>query len=144
MASYLETGNTDGNPYVLDGDTVFVPGRPKVTIQQISVSVIGAVAKPGRFDVPLGTTVYDAVTMAGGLTTSADGNNAYIQPLDSTDHTLVKYSVAASSPGLPDANPVLKDGDKLVIPECRTFRRTRLSALSATRTRSRCAAIPHC
>jgi protein involved in polysaccharide export with SLBB domain len=117
LGSYLETGNPSGNPAVKDGDVIFVPSKPKAVATTIAVSVVGAVPRPGRFDVAPGTTAYDAVTMAGGLASSADQKSVYVQPIGQTTHKSLIWTDVVSNPGSPDANPVLRDGDKIVVPE---------------------------
>jgi protein involved in polysaccharide export with SLBB domain len=113
----LETGNAEGNPPVKDGDVVFVPLKPRSVLRQLAVSVVGAVPHPGRFDVAPGTTAYDAITMAGGPATDADLKNIYIEPVGEGQHTLIDWNLVSVSPGSPDVNPVLSDGDKIVVPE---------------------------
>lgn len=117
LGSYLETGNPLGNPPVKDGDVVFVPLKARAPSRQIAVSVVGAVPRPGRFDVAPGTTAYDAITMAGGPATDADLKNIYIEPAGEGQHTLIDWNLLSVSPGSPDVNPVLNDGDKIVVPE---------------------------
>lgn len=132
LGSYLGTGRPDGNPTMHDGDTIFVPTRSRVVAQTFSVSVDGAVPHPGRFDVPPGTTAYDAVTLAGGLSPEADEKALYVESLNTPGHRLLDWTRVAISPGSIDLNPVLVDGDKIVVPQM-TVAQT-FSIMGAVRT----------
>lgn len=112
--SFLSTGDTDGNPLLADGDVIYVPHKSPVTV---SVSITGDVGSPGRYDMPAGSTFFDLVSRAGGLTPRADRNSIYIQPIGTLTHQSVNYDQASSSPSDTTMNPVLKDGDKVVVPE---------------------------
>lgn len=112
--SFLGSNNPDGNPPLRDGDVIYVPHKTPVTI---SVSITGDVANPARYDLPAGSTFFDLVSRAGGLTPRADRNNIYIQPLATLNHTPVNYDQASENPENPTDNPILQDGDKVVVPE---------------------------
>jgi protein involved in polysaccharide export with SLBB domain len=117
LASFLSGGDQTGNPQLEDGDTIFVPSKAPISY---SVSVVGAVAKPGQYMLPPGSTVYDAVRQAGGLLDSADKPSLYVQPMDSLDRHPFDYDKARQAPEDPDSNPLLNDGDKIVVPEAVT------------------------
>ena len=65
LIRYFTTGNTDHNPYLLDGDVVMVP---TYHIRRDAVRVSGEVAYPGTFDHRPGDTVLDLLTLATGPT----------------------------------------------------------------------------
>ncbi len=114
LAAFLDTGRTSGNPAVIDSDTIFVPHKAQTTI---SVSIVGDVSRPGRYDVQPGSTAFDLVTTAGGLSPDADRPNLYIQPLGTLSRVAFDYNKASGTPQDSTLNPILKDGDKIVVPE---------------------------
>ena len=113
---FLPTGPPQNNPAALDGDGDFCSSKAPVTYS-VSPLVARFSYAPKRFDVQPGTTAYDLIKMAGGLTTDADRASIYIQPSGSLDRVPFNYDFARTSPQSGDVNPVLKDGDKIVIPE---------------------------
>ncbi len=114
LADFLSNGTVTNNPALEDGDVIFVPNKAPVTY---SVSIVGAISKPGRYDVQPGTTVYDLIKLAGGLDEAADHSSIYLQPIGTIQRTPFDYDKASQAPEDPNINPVLKDGDKVVIPE---------------------------
>lgn len=123
LQSYLDSGNENGNPSLKEGDVVFVPMKqqaPKPVIY--TVSVVGAVPRPGVFQVTPGSTVYDVVTMAGSLGSNADEKGLYLQPANASDPKIpLDWDKLAATPGDAALNPVVSDGDKIVVPEQTTF-----------------------
>jgi polysaccharide export outer membrane protein len=114
LSAFLANGDAGNNPPLQDGDVLFIPNRAPVTY---SVSVVGAVVKGGRFDVAPGTTVYDLIKQAGGLEDDADRTSIYIQPTGTLDRIPFNYDLAKQSPADATQNRLLKDGDKVVVPE---------------------------
>jgi protein involved in polysaccharide export with SLBB domain len=47
---------------------------------------------------------------------SADPTATYVQPMGSTVQSAFNYTTAAQNPSNPQLNPVLKDGDQVVVP----------------------------
>jgi len=66
---FLKTGKNDRNPYVLDGDIIYVPLRD-VSIYQSGI--YGAVKDPGEYEYFEGDSLLDLIALAGGLTQDAD------------------------------------------------------------------------
>lgn len=65
LLRYFTTGDTQHNPYLLDGDVVYVPAYdPRFA----SVFVDGAVPYPGAYDYRAGDTVADVLLLAMGHT----------------------------------------------------------------------------
>ncbi len=114
LSTFLNGGDVTGNPSLQDGDQIYVPNR---AAQRYSVSVVGEVKNPHRYDVDPNTTVFDLITLAGGLTDTADPSSIYIQPVGTLDREPVNYDQARATPGNPGVNPILKDNDKVVVPE---------------------------
>ena len=64
LVQYFSSGDRDANPYLQDGDVIFVPAYQPSTS---SVYVDGAVPFPGAYDYRTGDTVQDLLTLAGGV-----------------------------------------------------------------------------
>ena len=64
MVRYLTAGDTDANPYLMDGDVVHVPSfNPEYR----SVSVGGRIPFPGMYEFRQGDSLDDLLAMVGGL-----------------------------------------------------------------------------
>ena len=113
LDSFLNSGVLGGNPALQDGDTVYIP---KTTQLDNSVVVTGEVLKPGSYSVAPGTTAFDVITTAGGTTPGADQMTTYIQSRGSTIQKPFNFTTAAENPANPQLNPVLQDGDEIVVP----------------------------
>jgi protein involved in polysaccharide export with SLBB domain len=61
---YQLTGETRYNPFVLDGDVLHIPQ------EQTSVTVGGAVARPGRYELVAEKDLAELVAISGGLTSA--------------------------------------------------------------------------
>ena len=109
--AYLNDKDAAGNPLLHDSDVISVP-KKNIPIQ---INVRGQVIHPGRSDVAGTTTVYDALQAAGGLTESADRKNIYVEHANSTDKVPFDYQAASEKPGNTDVNPILIDGDTIII-----------------------------
>jgi protein involved in polysaccharide export with SLBB domain len=114
LAAFLSTGDETNNPALADGDVIFVARKVPITY---SISVVGAVNKPGRYNVDPGTTAYEAISLANGLAPDADPKTMYIQPTDTQDRLPLDYDAARMNPSDKASNPALKDGDKIVVAE---------------------------
>ncbi len=71
LGLYFETGDESLFPIVKSGDTIYVPERDKQWIdrkKEQTVRIIGAVAKPGRYQFSDDMTVLDLLAEAGGPT----------------------------------------------------------------------------
>ena len=63
LMRYFATGDLEANPYLRDGDAVYLPTFDPV---REGVFVGGAVDRPGTYDVRSGDTAYDLVVVASG------------------------------------------------------------------------------
>lgn len=110
--AFLNSQDPTGNPLLRDGDVIFVPRKENV---QILINVRGEVEKPGRFPVPAKTTVIDALQAAGGLLQDADRKGIVVQHANTTDQIPVDYDTALRQPDTAQDNPVLLDGDSVIV-----------------------------
>jgi len=124
LALYFETGDPTLLPSVQTGDTVYIPSRDKIWLDQPkeeTVRVLGAVHSPGRYTFNDNMTLLDILAEAGG--TSAD---AFIEKI-----TVVNQSCCRDQSRIFDLQafsktarfndlPVLRAGDTVFVPS-RTY-----------------------
>jgi len=75
LGLYFETGDESLLPIVESGDTIYIPERDKQWIdhkKEQTVRIIGAIAKPGRYQFSDDMTVLDLLAEAGGPTENAN------------------------------------------------------------------------
>jgi polysaccharide export outer membrane protein len=95
----LQRGNLDQNIALQDGDTIFIP-RAEV------VFLLGHVRNPGQYPIRRGTTVLQALALAGGVTDRGAANRIDVERLENG----VKVRVRVR----PDE--LVRGGDTLIIP----------------------------
>jgi protein involved in polysaccharide export with SLBB domain len=111
--AYLDNKVETGNPPLRSGDVINVSTSEPLPI---FVNVQGQVAKPGRFQVPAATTAYTAIQDAGGPTVSANLSQVVIKHFGVTNTLPFQYEQAGQSPTDVTLNPVLLDGDTIIVP----------------------------
>lgn len=80
------------------------------------IAVRGGVNKPGRLSLPANATAWAALQAAGGLLPNADTSQIVIKHLGETEGKPFDYALARQHPADPKADPVLLDGDTLIVP----------------------------
>ncbi|MGA2563999.1 MAG: SLBB domain-containing protein [Steroidobacteraceae bacterium] len=100
----LMRGDSANDAKLLPGDVVFIPAVGP------TVSVDGEVQRPAIYELKGATTVSDLVQMGGGLTPTADRDNAALLRVDVQQRRVV-VNVNPSAPGT--ASPPLRNGDAL-------------------------------
>lgn len=101
LLKLLKEGDTSVNVSMLDGDTVYIP---KAGVFYVT----GEVKKPDSYSHKEGTTVIQAITMAGGLTDkAASGRIKIIRKVDGSERVINK--VKMDEPIFPD--------DVVIVPE---------------------------
>lgn len=98
----LESGTLSRNIVLEEGDTIFIP---RVDPNRIYIS--GEVRSPGTFSVPEGTTVLQALTLAGGPTPGAALNRIDIMRL--VDGSQEKLDA--------ELEDIVQPGDTILVPE---------------------------
>ncbi|MDP6038625.1 MAG: SLBB domain-containing protein, partial [Candidatus Latescibacteria bacterium] len=102
------TGKEKYNPFILDGEQIIVPAK------QDSISISGAVQRPGSYEFSPGDRVSDLITLANGLHTHSRpklakllSNNENGEPVSiNLDRALAKND---------EADILLQAGDKLFV-----------------------------
>ncbi len=111
--AYLDNKVEAGNPLLRSGDVINVSSSEPLPIY---VNVQGQVVKPGRFQVPAATTAYTALQAAGGPTTAANLSAVVIKHFGVTSTIPFQYELAGQTPTDVTLNPVLLDGDTIIVP----------------------------
>jgi protein involved in polysaccharide export with SLBB domain len=108
LAQVMNTPTASG-PELRPGDEFFVPRLP------VAVMVVGAVARPGRYQLAEGTTCLDAVSQAGGFTTDAILQQISLVRGQPPTRTVANLQQALQK-GDMTQNLTLQDGDVLYVP----------------------------
>ena len=111
--SFLENKSVEGNPPLHNGDVVTVTSHDPLPI---SINIQGQVGKPGRFQVSAGTSAYSALQAAGGPTLLANTKGIVIKHFGATEQIPFDFVGAGQAPTDAVINPVLVDGDTLIVP----------------------------
>ncbi|MGB9857208.1 MAG: SLBB domain-containing protein [Dictyoglomaceae bacterium] len=108
---FLKEGDLSENPFIEEGDLVYVPLMKK------SVRVLGQVKNPGIYEIKEGERLLDVLNMAGGLTEKASLFGGTLDRVDGTRIELDLYGLFYGKEEEKDkANLYLQDGDALTIP----------------------------
>jgi len=121
LALYFETADENLLPEIRTGDTIYLPERNRHWLdkpKEMTVRILGAVNKPGRYSFDDTMTILDLLAQAGGTS-----NTAYIEKI-----TVVNLSCCRSQAQVFDlakfaqtadfaALPVLRVGDTIYVPD---------------------------
>ena len=111
LQRYYTLGEEENNPYVLDGDVIYIPSRKG------EVSIYGAVNRRGNYELVEKDRVLDIIELALGLKTNAFLEKAEIVRFinDKETETLsFNLKNAISDPGCKD-NIILQNDDRLIV-----------------------------
>jgi len=107
------TGKEQYNPYLLDGDQIFIPPL------QDSINVSGAVYQPGNYEFSPGDRILDLITLGGGLKNPIQTQHAQLLRLDTNgDWTPIPIDLTKIQQGdttNTTANKLLQANDKLYV-----------------------------
>jgi len=120
LALYFETGDESLLPPVKTGDTIYVPEKNRIWLDQpkeSTVRVLGAVNKPGRYRFNDTMTLLDLLAEAGGPSTEAYVEKITVVNLSccrdqARSFDLAEFSRTAAIENL----PVLRAGDTVYVP----------------------------
>jgi len=116
LVKYELTGETQYNPFLLDGDVVTVPHA------EVTVSVSGAVRRPGTYELTDTKDINELLTLSGGLSNAAT-RELPIQLIrrNEQDHEVVRdLAFAKRQP----PNEPLRDADIVVVRGMSDLQRT--------------------
>jgi len=110
----IQAGDASENIQVEDGDTIFIP-------KQNAFFVLGEVTKPGTFPLEKeGTTILEAVTIAGGFTQrAAPFGTKVIRKLPDGRQETIPVDLSGAVPAKRDFK--IQDGDSVLVPRGNTF-----------------------
>ena len=118
LVRYRALGELDVNPFLQDGDVLFVP--PK----RDSVSVFGWVARSGFIEFREGDSVDDLVALAGGFDSGADRKNVELRRFDPSNPDVASRRVLNLEAG--EGSILSAPGDGVYIRADLNWRRERL------------------
>jgi polysaccharide export outer membrane protein len=95
----LQRGDLDQNIALRDGDTIFIPRADNVFL-------VGQVRNPGAYPVRRGTTVLQALALAGGVTDRGASNRVEIERLENGEKVKVRVRL----------DDVVQGGDTIIVP----------------------------
>ena len=112
LVSYWNLGDLSANPYAMSGSVVHVPFARR------SAMILGAVNRPGRYEIVNGDLLLEMLELAGGLRPEANVTDIQIVRFDEGDPTsYTSFSVDLSGvEARADSQlVVLKDGDRVLV-----------------------------
>ncbi len=105
------TGKAEYNPFMLDGEQIFVP-----VAHSDSIHITGAVQYPGSYEFAPGDRVSDLIVLSNGLRAHAPPQRAQLSRLSQNGESIpVTIDLARALTGDPSANLPLQAGDKLYV-----------------------------
>ena len=127
LMDVIKNGSQKNNIIIYDGDTIIVGRSERIIREQlldvarsnfspeyINVFVNGNVQNPGIIQVRQGSTLFEAVATAGGKLDNT-GKIEFIRFIESGKNTKNIYSYNKTISGKKKNNPVLQEGDLIVV-----------------------------
>lgn len=110
LFSFLRMGDTEQNPVLSEGQTVYVP------VKRERATITGQVWNSGIYEFRAGETVDDLIRFAGGFISYADVDRVVLERYDSNSRATVdRYT-------LEEARAIeLQDRDVVVVPDTRIY-----------------------
>jgi polysaccharide export outer membrane protein len=121
ILKFLKTGNNERNPYVLDGDVIYI------TLKDTAMyyGIYGAVKDPGEYEYSEDDSLLDLINLAGGLEPDADLATAEIVRFDSDNKNTRAFKEDLTSlftAGNREKNIPLLPGDRIFIRSAPDFK----------------------
>ena len=120
LSLYLETGDVSLLPKVVPGDTVYVPDRNRLWLdeqKEKTVRVLGAVNKPGRYRFDDSMTLLDLLAEAGGPKSDAYvGKITVVNTSCCKDRATTFDLESFSRSGDYSSIPLVRAGDTVFVP----------------------------
>ncbi len=114
LAMYRATGKGKYNPYLKEGDVVFIPQR---TNQDVQIGVYGAVMNKANFEFVPGDSLSGLIAMALGFRENTDPGHAILTRLSADEGRMdsLRVDARAIAQGQ-EPDVALRPGDRLIIP----------------------------
>lgn len=121
MHTYFQTGDENLLPDVLPEDVIFIPERNAQWLsktKESTVRVLGAIARPGRYDFEDTMTILDLLAEAGGPTSNALPDRIVVvnKRIQGEPHARTFDLVGFAKSGDFRNLPVLRSGDMVYVP----------------------------
>ncbi|WP_310620826.1 SLBB domain-containing protein [Flexibacterium corallicola] len=121
LALYFETGDDSILPRVKNGDVIYIPDQDREWLdlsKEKSVRVLGAVAKPGRYEFSDSMTILDLLAEAGGPTSNALVEKILVVNLSCCRDQAQLFDLLdfAKRGDMKDL-PVVREGDTVYVPD---------------------------
>jgi len=101
-----------------ENDVLLLPGDVIVVDKLGTISVVGQVKKPGRYDLRKDSTVIDAVALAGGLTELAAANDTKVIRMEGGKKRVFRIPIGSIMQGEQQSKDIkLRPDDTIVVPE---------------------------
>ncbi|WP_428439292.1 SLBB domain-containing protein [Photobacterium sagamiensis] len=121
LGLYFETGDQQLLPQITTGDTIYIPEKNRIWLNQTketTVRVLGAVNRPGRYRFNDSMTLLDLLAEAGGTSSDAYINKITVVNLScckdqARSFDLTEFSKTADFTTL----PVIRNGDTVYVPD---------------------------
>ncbi|HMQ57552.1 MAG TPA: SLBB domain-containing protein [Rhizobiaceae bacterium] len=120
LARYIETGDERLLPRVRPGDMIYVPDQDREWTDiapQETVRVLGAVAKPGRYNFTTRMSILDLLAQAGGPTTDAIQRRIVVINMGKDIKAFHFDLIAFTRTGDISRLPVVRPGDTVYVPD---------------------------
>ncbi len=121
LALFYHSNIIDKNPYLLEGDRVFVPAKKEL------LSIYGGVSYPGLYMYMPGDSLITLINAAGGLSRDADSTNVIVYRFVDDIDSLISFELSFKDSSL--YSFLLKRDDRILvcnIPEYRVHRQVSL------------------
>lgn len=114
LRRYMATGRLEDNPFLQDGDVIYVPVR---NVEGGTVAVSGAVNISGLYEYAEGDVLGTILELAGGLTVSADRTRVEISRFSTDADGLLRTETVAVDLTLGDAalNTPVRPRDRIFV-----------------------------
>jgi protein involved in polysaccharide export with SLBB domain len=113
LLKYNVTGDDRYNPVLLDGDLITVPQR---NLSQNFITIDGAVNAPGRYEYVEGDDLMTILTIAQGLTMTADSSRVVIARQNEKGELYQELTVDVNSTlGKKTTSPLVHRGDRITV-----------------------------
>lgn len=121
LGLYFETGDANLLPQVTTGDTIYIPEKNRIWLNQSkesTVRVLGAVNQPGRYRFNDAMTLLDLLAQAGGTSNDAYINKIAVVNLSCCEDQARSFDLEAFSKTADFSQlPVLRAGDTIYVPD---------------------------
>lgn len=115
LVRYMATGDGKYNPYLREGDQVFIPSRLEVGT---AIGISGGVRKSGSFEFVPGDSLSHLIEMGFGFKTNADSTHGVLTRLSQDALSMEEVEVNPAAIRRDETQDiVLRPGDRLLIKE---------------------------